>query len=396
MNRYLSLILSILLLSFAQAAAQKIDMEHQTLTLSGGAGYMINALGIYENLLETKLYGTAAMEFGFQTRQSDDNYFAWAFNYPEMGIGFSWLGTGKLEFKNDSYLKDLYTLYGFFRTDFIKTKVFSIGPFVNLGATYSPSKYDYYSNPANTYIGSNVIVLFGAGLDGAFHISENIDLGIKTTLAHRSNGMLRVPNYGLNKCEMSAYLKYDFSPSENNRRGSRPHPEDLKRFNVDIYTSSGVHSCDVERHAGTNESLPPEEQWTECRQWLRLNIGADVAYRYHPVFSSGIGLDLFYTGNTRALEKCERILNGNEVKLDPIYAGIYLQQNFHYRNVMASIALGGYLYKNLGPEDSKWNYQRASIRYYLPCAGNVFLGFAMRAHSFDRSDTLEFTFGKRF
>lgn len=104
-----------------------------------------------------------------------------------------------------------------------------------------------------------------------------------------------------------------------------------------------------------------------------------------------------YTENWRRLaEYWELTHDGEKTSTCPVYVGAYLQQSFYYRNVEVGIGLGVYLFKKLGIEDSKWNYQRALIRYHFPKAGGIFLGFAMRAHSFDRSDTLEFSFGKRF
>lgn len=378
------------------AEAKTIEKDRLTFTAYGGPGVMINALNIYDNLIDSKVYGSANLEIGYQTRNTDNDYFAWAYNCPQMGFGLSYQSLGSLQFKNGSYLSDLYTMYGFFRGDIIRSGCFALGPFINLGASFSPAKYDFYTNPRNTYVGTNVLVYIGLGLDGRFHAGKNTDLGLKATIAHRSNGMLRVPNHGLNMFETAAYVRYAVGGTQTQNRGSRPVLQDIKKWNLDVYSSGGVHSCDVERHVGTSDKLPEDQRWTECKQYLRLNLGASVSYRYHPVFSTGIGLDLFYTGNTTALEKCQYILTGETVELDPFHAGIYIQQNFHYRNLAACIAVGAYLYKNLGPEDSRWDYQRATLRYYIPALSDLFLGFGFKAHRFDRSDTLEFTIGKRF
>ena len=392
------ILLTVVMLSFAgmRLGAQPIEKDRLTITAYGGPGVMINALNIYEHLIDTKVYGCTNLEIGFQTRNTDNDFFAWAFNNPQMGIGLSYQSTGSLQFKNDSYLSDLYTLYGFFRGDIVRSGTFALGPFINLGGTFSPATYDYYSNPANTYVGTNFLVYIGLGLDGRFHAGKNTDIGLKTTVAHRSNGMLRVPNHGLNMFETAAYVRYAIGGTETVKRGSKPALPDLKKWNFDIYSSGGVHSCDVERHVGTSEKLPEDQRWTECKQYLRLNLGGSVSYRYHPVFSTGLGVDFFYTGNAKALEKCQYIMTGETVDLDPFHFGVYIQQNFHYRNIAACVALGAYLYKNLGPEDSEWDYQRATLRYFMPSLGNMFIGFGFKAHMFDRSDTLEFTLGKRF
>lgn len=383
MHKFLGTTLLLVLLSTGLTARD----SHISVAGGGGAGYMLNGLDIYTNLLNTKIYGHGFLELGYQTRADDNEFYSWAFNHPEMGFGLSYTGTGALECKNGSRLGDLYTVYGFFRCDIVKGNVFSFGPYLNFGLTYTPVKYDYYTNPYNTYVGSNLVILSALGLDGRFHLTRHLDIGIKAMLAHRSNGMLKVPNHGLNKFESGIYLRYSIAETPTGKRIGRPAVPEFKNWNWDVYCSGGVHSCDAERVIMD----PPD-----CKSWLRMNVGGNVYYRYHPIFSTGAGVDLFYTGNAPRLEECELVRSGQKVSLSPLYCGIYLMQNFHYRNVMVTMGFGAYLYKNLGPEDSKWNYQRISARFYIPSAGDIFVGFGMRAHSFDRSDTLEFIFGKKF
>lgn len=383
-----------MLLALARPAFGEGTVQH-SVAAGGGAGYLLNGLDIYETLIDSKVYGLGQVETGFRPVADDGDYYSWAFNRPISSLGFSYIGTGSLKFKGDSRMGDLFTLYGSFQADLVRTSVFGFGPYVNLGATYTRYKYDPVTNPANFYVGSNVIVLIGAGFDFHFRAGKHFEPGLRLGMSHRSNGMLRVPNFGLNKLQASVYLRYNIDDNDCGRReGPGPEMPQFKKWNWDVYFSGGVHSCDVER--GINDERPEGQKWELSHPWLRLNLGACCSYRYHPIFSTGVGVDLFYTQNARRLEECEKQISGRDVKLSPFYCGTYLQQNFRYKNVVASIGFGVYLYKNLGPEDSGWNYQRAAIRFYMPKASDIFVGFAMRAHSFDRSDTLEFTFGKRF
>lgn len=382
----------LLLLLFVPGSLSAGDYTH-SVSIGGGAGYMVNSLDIYSNLIDTKVYGHGFAEAGFKSVGEDD-YFSWAFNRPTGSLGFSFLGTGAINCKPGSSLGHLYTAYGCFQADLLRTSVFAVGPYLDLGLTYTGKKYDISTNPGNLYVGSNIIMLIGAGFEFRFHTDGHFEPGLRLGYAHRSNGMFKVPNFGLNMLQGGIFLKYNIEESDFGPRGEKPQASEFKRWTCDLYFSAGVHSCDVERNVIYR--LPEGQKWEIGKQWLRFNLGAACNYRYHPIFSSGVGVDLFYTQNYHRLEECEKVLTGNTVHLCPIYCGAYLQQNFHYKNVMASIGLGVYLYKNLGPEDSKWNYQRVAIKYYFEKAADTFIGFAMRAHSFDRSDTWEFTIGKRF
>lgn len=297
-----------------------------------------------------------------------------------------------------SSLGDVYTVFGYSHFDFFRSRHFSFGANVETGLSYITKKWNAETNPMNLYVGSSVLVMVGVGLEAAFNITPRWEAGLNATIAHRSNGMLRTPNFGLNELALGLFARYSLCDRYLDRRGAAPLRPDFKRWNYDIYFSSGVHSCDAERGVYLDKVLKKgdENRWGSFRPWLRLNLGAEVSYRYHPLFATGVGVDVSYTENWRRLaEYWELAHDGETTSTSPIYVGAYIQQSFYYRNVEVGLGLGVYLFKRLGIEDSKWNYQRTLIRYHFPKAGGIFLGFAMRAH-FDRSDTLEFSFGKRF
>lgn len=394
-----SLILFILLAASGVARPQKIDKEQVNVSAFARNSHLLNGLNIYGNLAQTHDCATAGFSFGVNTNPSDDNWYAWAYNFPHYGLGVSYSNMGSIRCVPGSFLGDAYTLFGYSHFDLLRARYFSLGTNVELGLSYMTKKWNAQTNPLNYYVGSSVLVMVGVGLEAAFNITPRWEAGLNATVTHRSNGMLRTPNFGLNELALGLFARYNLSDRYLGKRGAAPLRPDFKRWNYDVYFSAGVHSCDAERGVYLDKVLQEgeENRWGSFRPWLRLNLGAEVSYRYHPVFATGVGVDMSYTENWRRLaEYWELTHDGEKTSTCPVYVGAYLQQSFYYRNVEVGIGLGVYLFKKLGIEDSKWNYQRALIRYHFPKAGGIFLGFAMRAHSFDRSDTLEFSFGKRF
>lgn len=386
------------------AQAQTMDKEHLNVNAYVRESHLLNALNIY-NLIDTKDCVTAGVTVGVNTKPSDNNYWAWAWNLPHYGLGFSYSNMGSIKCRPGSSLGDAYSLYGYAHFDFVKTSFFSFGPNVEFGASYITKRWNAVTNPGNLYVGTPVVVMIGMGLEAGFHISPQWELGLNAMLTHRSNGMFKVPNYGLNEVAGSIYLRYSLEERYLGHRGPKPQVPEYKNWIYDIYFSSGVHSCDAERHVYQDIILKKTgkaDEWASSTQWLRLNLGGTVSYRYHPLFATGVGLDLSYTQNWKRLAEYAAIRAEEEgqpaiqPKTCPVYLGAYIQQSFFYKNVEIGIGLGVYLFKKLAIEDSTWNYQRTLIRYHIPKAGNIFFGFAMRAHKFDRSDTLEFSFGKRF
>lgn len=391
----------VLLLLFAAAGiagAQKIDREHVSVSASVRGSHLLNGLNIYENLVRSRDCATAVLSFGVNTCPTDDNWYAWAYNFPHYGLGVSYSNMGGISCTPGSSLGNACTVFGYAHFDLLKTRRFSFGPNVEFGASYMTKKWNAATNPSNLYVGSSVLVMVGVGLEAVFSITPRWEAGLNATVTHRSNGMMRTPNFGLNEVAAGVFARYSLSDRYLGRRGAAPARPEFRKWLYDIYFSSGVHSCDAERAVYLDKVLQEgeENRWGSFRPWIRLNLGGTVAYRYHPVFATGVGLDVSYTENWKRLAEYYELVNGEKTSTCPVYVGAYLQQSFFYRNIEVGIGLGVYLFKKLGIEDSTWNYQRALIRWHMPKAGGIFLGFAMRAHRFDRSDTLEFSFGKRF
>lgn len=361
----------------------------QYVSADGGGDYMLNAMRIYDNLLGSYACWHVGASWGV-SRLPHGDFFDYAFNYPEYGVRACYTATGSLQFKNNSSLSDLFSLQGFFKPNFYRNDIFSIGPFLSLGLTYTSRTWDPENNPSNKYVGTPVLVCLGVGMEARVWLSRCWSLALQAGLSHRSNGMMRVPNWGLNNVEALIALRYHIQPLPRFRREARPECEVEKKWLYDLYLTGGVHACDKERaimknYLGVND-------WV--KSYARLNLGTTVSYRYHPVCATGVGADIFYTGNWKRLEECSRIIGENE-KCCPVYAGIYLQQTFFYRHLELGLGLGVYVFKKLGPEDMGFDYQRVSLRYCFEKAG-ILAGIGLRAHKFDRSDTIEFTLGKRF
>ena len=398
MKRTVLIILVSLLASTTVTMAQKMDKDHLNFSVSASGNHMLNALHIYENLIDSYDFASVSATVGVNTFPSDSNYFAWACNLPRYGLGLSYSGMGGIDCKPGSRLGDAYSFFGYGHIDVVRTGIFSFGPSLHFGLSGMTRRWNAETNPMNLYVGTPVLVMIGVGLEASFQLTPKWELGLTSMIMHRSNGMLKVPNYGLNDLSIGLFTRYNINERYCGHRGEKPQVPSYKKWIYDIYFSGGVHSCDPERHIYEDIVLQEGDQnrWKDSKSWLRLNLGGTVSYRYHPLFATGVGLDVSYTGNWKRLAEYYELKYGEKTTTCPVYVGAYLQQSFFYKNVEIAVGLGVYLFKKLGVEDSTWNYQRALIRYHIPKAGNIFFGFAMRAHRFDRSDTLEFSFGKSF
>lgn len=390
-----------------QGRSGTFDRNHFGASAYVRGAHIFDSKKMYDNLLDGRSdYPVAGIEIQHNTSPADSSWFAWAYNYPSFGFGFSFAAQNSLPFRNGSAFGNIWNLYGHARFDAWKGRIFSFGPTLEFGPAFTGKNYHPTLNPMNKYVGSKVFVLIGGGLEASFHIGKHWEVGANATVFHHSNGMLAVPNWGINEVSAGVFARGNIEERHYVQRKKEEQPErpSFNMWNIDVYASFGFHSCGAEFDAYNNNVEDPSLKKYNFKAHPRAVIGAGCVCRYHPVFGTGLIADLFYTSNTRELQECDRILHSQEeidrlgyTKYCPVYVGLGLIQEVYYGDFAFHIELGAYVFQHLGIEEAiSWSYQRVGFRYYIPKAANLFVGFDMKAHKFDRSDCLEFTLGMRF
>ena len=377
-----------------------IDRNHLNVSVHGRYSHMLDAHGLYDNMISTYGSATAGVQVGLDTHPSDSSWWANAYNYPQLLLGFTYDNTGGMAHKTSSRIGDFYNLYVGAQFDIVRAGIFSFGPVFEVGMAFTPYRFDPVKNPLNIYIGSNVLANISGGLEFNFRFLPQWEAGLTAYLTHHSNGMFRVPNHGVNQASFGAKLKYYMAPQETDKRIELEKPLYPKGLKWNIYAGAGVHSCDVERMADAKlaeEGKISIEEAYPAKRRIRALVGVEAAYRYHPLLSTGIGIEGNYAGNE--YRENDLILEGREDPkgYSPFYSSIHIVQNLHYDAFSLHVAWGVYTFKRVGlTEDMGRCFQRIGARYHFPQfrkMGQMFLGFDMRAHFLDRSYCLELSAG---
>ena len=108
-------------------------------------------------------YMTYDVEVGFQTMPSDSCVYVRSYGYPILSVGISVSSLSDFVMDGDSFLPDIYSVYGAFERTHIRKERFSFGHLLNLGITTNPGVYDPVNNPGNTFLSSPVMCYFGGG-----------------------------------------------------------------------------------------------------------------------------------------------------------------------------------------------------------------------------------------
>ena len=366
--------------------------EHLNVSVHSRYQLMLNTHGIYNDMLNS--YGSvlAGVQVGFDTHQSDNSWWANAFNYPSLALGFSYDGVGSMNMKPGTNLEDFYNLYLAAEFDFFRAGIFSLGPVLELGISYTADKYNPRRNITNQFIGSNIVANMAGGVEASVRFHPHWEFALTGYLIHHSNGMTHTPNLGTNQAAAGAKLKYYLAPQETDRKVKVEKPDFQKGLRWNIYTAFGGHSCDWELNAKGPEAYPVKFR-------LRAILGAEMSWRYHRLLSTALGIEGNYADN--AYRETDLLLRGEE---DPkgyssFYTSVHLAQYIHYSDFSVNFTWGVYTFKKTGlVEDMGRCFQRIGLRYHLPefKVGQAFLGLGMRAHYLDRSYCIEYGAGITF
>ena len=379
----------------AHARGGIFNKEHMNVSVYGRYAHMLDGHNLYKNMLDSYGSAQAGIQVGFDTHVADSSWWANAYNYPSLSLGFSYDGAGSLRTKPGTRMGDFYSIYAAMEFDFFRAGGFSLGPVIEVGATLSTERYDPDTNEPNKFIGSTLVADLAGGLELKYRFLPQWEIALTGYLIHHSNGMTRVPNWGTNQAAIGAKVKYYLAPAEPQKRIKIEKPPFPKGIQWNVYAAAGVHSCAVEQRALQKAG----ERGYPVTPRIRTLIGAEAAWRYHHLLSTGLGIEGNYAGNT--YRQNDLTLEGKEDPkgYSPFYTSLHLIQNFHYADFSLHFAWGVYTYKRVGlTEDMGTCFQRIGARYHLPSfkVGQMFLGFDMRAHMMDRSYCLEYSVGYTF
>ena len=378
--------------AFSGPKSAIFNKEHINVSIHGRYQHMLDWHGIYNDMRETHGSTLMGVQVGLDTHPSDRNWWSDAYNYPSISLGFSYDNAGSMKSRPGTNMGDFYNLYLAAEFDFFRAGIFSFGPVLEIGISYTKDKYNPRRNVSNQFVGSNLLANLAGGLEALLRVHPHWEMALTGYFVHHSNGMTQTPNLGTNQLAVGTKIKYYLSPQETDRRVDLEKPDYPKGLRWNIYTALGGHSCDWELIAKGPEAYP-------VRYRLRAILGAEAAYRYHRLLSTGIGIEGNYADNAYRETDILKLGKEDPKGYSPFYTSVHLAQYFHYSNLSVNFTLGLYTFRKTGlVEDISRCFQRIGVRYHLPSfkTGQMFVGLGMRAHYFDRSYCIEYGTGITF
>ena len=266
------------------------NKEHINVSVHGRYQHMLDWHDIYNDMLETHGSALMGVQVGLDTHPSDRNWWSDAYNYPSISLGFSYDNAGSMRSRPGTNLGDFYNLYLAAEFDFFRAGIFSFGPVLEVGMSYTTDKYNPRRNVSNQFVGSDFLANLAGGLEASLRVHPHWEVALTGYFVHHSNGMTHTPNLGTNQLAVGTKVKYYLAPQETDRRIALEKPDYPKGLRWNIYTAFGGHSCDWELIAKGPEAYP-------VRYRFRAILGAEASYRYCRLLSTGIGIEGNYADN---------------------------------------------------------------------------------------------------
>ena len=360
-------------------------------TARGGAAYVLPTFTWRDEMMSTFVYPVQRLEFGYQTTEEDSPYAA-LFGFPNIGVGLGWDGLSTLHYPGQSYLKDLFNLYGFAERNLLRVGPCALDFDFDLGLGFNRVLYDPVNNPLNRNFASWLLVYVGGGLTFRVALTERVEAGLAARFDHYSTGRLAYPNAGLNAPSAALSLRYRKAAAPKGRRGAVSLDNPPSKVFYELYAGCGIHKCAIEWSAfGVTPS------------WPIFAFGGSANWRYRPHLSTGVAVDVYAeTAAFQArLEECERKLYGDETidaygPYKRFSGGVGLIQHLHYGNFSGFATVGAYVYRHYGYHDQRGKlYQRVGLKYVLPGCSGLFLAVDCKVHDFSRAAMTELNVGIR-
>lgn len=278
-----------------------------------------------------------------------EEYWARLYRYPRTGIGYSYWNLG-----NDKVLGNAHSLYGFINIPLLKrADKYSVNYQISAGGAYLTKIFDPVENHLNRAIGSHYNIYMRLGVDTRIKLNSNSELVVEFGATHFSNGKTRSPNYGINAGTLSLGLNYLINSTAVTGQNEKITAIEKKYIQSVIY-SAGSKTYD--NLLGT--------------KYFVSSFSYNIEKAINQKRRLGLGADLSYDGSVSEAREVEKNIPDSNFS-DLIRIGLHSSYSIRYKQVVAGIQVGHYIYSKHKVLTSVYN--KLSVQYLITdhLTGNI-------------------------
>jgi len=323
-----------------------------------------------ENFINTGVFGVD-VRVGKQTFGKKE-WEQWH-RFPSYGLLFRY---GKF---TNSRLDQKMGLLFFLNGNIANRSWFSLKYELAAGLAFWFNPFHLITNPDNLYIGSVVTCHINLAISANFEVSKNLDLILRGIFSHSSNGLLKMPNLGVNMASGDLALRYYFKNK-------------VKQIiTIDTINSfSPVNTFLFYYAPGACKSRKLFNPPDQISQELFFTSTLQFAYyrQPHPLFRYGAGLDLMYNS-----EIIYHLPDELKRKSNCISLGAFASFEIIYGRLIINMELGSYPYRAY--PFNMLIYERFGFKFLCDKQKKIFFGAALKAHA-ARAEFIEWIVGYQF
>lgn len=364
---------------FSQDGHYSIDLNYQY-------GYVLPTSRFLsgENKAGTPINRHQALRFKFSKQTTGASLWEELLHYPSWGLGIF-----RGDFFNDEEIGNPYALYGFIQGSMKRWNKLSLHYDVHVGASTNWQYFHPELNPYNNTIGNNFNIYFDVGCNFKYLINPALDATFGVSFNHFSNGMIKLPNLGINSPLANIGLNYQLT----NRPEfvNNPIPEFKKYWAVDIATFGAVRN-QIYRLPNKNN-----KRRYDSHNFFIKGIAASYNYHYSHLSSIGFGMTVYHNPLLNATVDRggdELIVEYAEKTKDKIELSIY--PSYELRLNRVSLLLQPEIYIRRQPSIIVNPLFQQKIGFKCYFTGKLYAAMILKAYSFSKANITEWHLGYHF
>lgn len=293
------------------------------------------------------------------------------FRYPDYGIALRYTNF------NHDMLGDKYAAYGFLNGYFVHRPKFSFFYQLGAGVCFWTKIYDFYTNHDNHFVGAYASAHIDMNLGITARMSPHTDFVLRTNFSHSSNGVLKLPNDGINGLSFSVGVRGRFSDKIDRIRtmDSLFVPKNSLYFTVSPAVKQSRHEFTTDREVDPYYCFATMLELGYLRQ-------------PSPKFRYGGGVNFFYNSEILTYLPEEERRPGK-----CFTQGIFGQFDIMYGRLVLHTGVGAYLFRYY--DFYKPYYERIGFQVLLGPQRNHAIGASVKAH-LARADYIEWSYSYSF
>jgi hypothetical protein len=322
----------------------------------------------HENMLHLTNRHFNMFEISISEASSGDRLWEQLHKYPIKGISLLYTDLG-----DSPHLGKAIGVFPYLNFQLTKGEKINLFFRYSTGLGYITKPFSRTENYKNIAIGSHVNAMIQLLYEMRWKPAPRLEITVGASLTHFSNGVIKVPNLGINIASLNTGLAWKLNKNPNERRRNEIPEFDKKKWEFNVIAMGGIS----ELYAAYGPKFPG------------FGITASFLKPVSLKRKIGIGLDITYNGAN--VESLIRLGMAPKNNVEVTRPGLAFTHKMEFSHLAIVMQLGSYMYTKFKKDG--YIYDRIALQYTIK--GHYIVHLGLKTHLFV-ADMVEYGIGYRF